>query len=246
MRKTNAIFTLVLLLFSGVLADEKTVEAPAPKKQGDGKGQVGYVDRNRDGLNDLFRDANGDGVNDVSGEKYAHRFDFVDKDGDGVNDLFVDWDGDGVNDLHAKYVDADGDGICDNVVDFNGDSINDITGLKFGRKSLQGFRYGLVDEERGEVHRRFLDRDGDGMHDLLKEMHRRGGRPGLDRFIDEDGDGISDGRRLRMGPPRPVMERLRRAKGERPPRKPTIRERLEREKEKEKEKGKGKPQRRGK
>jgi len=243
MKKANAIFWFSLLLLCGGLAAQDKGDAAAPKEATETK-VVGYVDANRDGLNDRFRDANGDGVDDVSKKRYAHRFRFVDEDGDGVNDVFVDRDGDGVNDLQAKYVDADADGICDNVVDFDGDRVNDITGLKFGPKSLQGYRYGLVDEERGEIHRLFLDRDGDGMHDMLKQLHRRGKAAEIDLFIDEDGDGIADGRRLRRGPPKPVLERLKRAKGERLPRKPTIRERVEREKKKRGQRKERSPQRR--
>jgi hypothetical protein len=241
MKKANAIFLFVLFLLCGRVTAQDKVETAAPQEAASGEKSIGYVDENRDGLNDRFRDANGDGVDDVSKKKYAHRFRFVDEDGDGINDLFVDRDGDGVNDLHAQYVDADAVGICDNVVDFDGDWINDITGLKFDPKSLQGFRYGLVDEERGEVHRHFLDRDGDGMHDMLQQLHRRGGAAGLDRFIDEDGDGIADGRHLRRRLPKPVLERLKQARGKRPPRKPTIRERVERKREGGKERP---PQRR--
>ena len=154
----------------------------------------GYADRNQDGVNDLFRDADGDGVDDVSGKPYPHRFRFVDADGDGINDLFRDADGDGVNDVEGKYADRDGDGICDNVVDYDGNGVNDITGLKYTRESLHGSRFGRIDEERFP-HFRFVDEDGDGIRDAHSpEMRRRA--PGMDYFIDEDGDGICDDRMI--------------------------------------------------
>lgn len=130
-----------------------------------------YVDENRDGINDLFQDANGDGINDV----------------------FVDRDGDGVNDLNGHFFDADGDGICDNVIDYDGNGVNDITGIVYHHQSLEGFRFGRMDEERGTEHHLFIDEDGDGMNDsrLPDMMHPI---DGMDVFIDEDGDGICDGR----------------------------------------------------
>ena len=128
-----------------------------------------------------------------SREAIIKRFD---KDGDGKNDVFLDQDGDGVNDLSGAFVDIDGDGIPDNIIDHDRDGKNDITGLKYSRDSLKGYRYGRVDEERTKVHREFLDRDADGMNDLIKPAHLRALK--RDLFIDEDGDGISDGRRLRL------------------------------------------------
>lgn len=156
----------------------------------------GYVDQNRDGINDLFRDADGNGVDDVTKKAYPHRFRFVDANGDNINDLFADADGDGVNDRDAEYVDRDADGICDNVIDYDGDGVNDITGMKYSRASLQGARFGRVDEVRGIIHSRFVDEDGDGMHDL-HGITGRAHRPGMDVFVDEDGDGICDGRNIR-------------------------------------------------
>ena len=167
------------------------------------KGQIsrtimvfGFIDRNKDGRNDLFQDANGDGINDVTQKPYPHRFKFVDKNKDNINDLFVDADGDGVNDLQVKFIDLDGDGINDNVVDVNCDYINDITGLRYTRKSLRGYKFGFIKEERQSLLRGFIDEDADGIPDY------RGFRRGLmlhgrDRFIDRDGDGIDD-RRQRL------------------------------------------------
>jgi hypothetical protein len=157
---------------------------------------TGYVDVNRDGINDRFADANGDGINEVTKKPYPHRFGFKDDDKDKVNDLFVDQDGDGVNDRSARFVDNDGDGICDNVVDYDGDGVNDITGVKYTEKSLGGYRYGFMDEERGIAYRQFIDEDGDGMHDFHGSRDRASALHDRmhDYFIDEDGDGIRDGR----------------------------------------------------
>jgi hypothetical protein len=154
----------------------------------------GFVDKDKDGVNDLFVDANGDGVNDITGKPYLHRFKFVDKDENKINDQFVDADGDGVNDLKIMFVDADSDGINDNVIDTDGNRINDITGLKYSRKSLRGYKFGFIKEER-ELLRGFIDEDGDGLPDF-RQMRMRGAAtpPGHDRFIDRDGDGIDDRR----------------------------------------------------
>jgi len=173
--------------------------AAAPGSCGEGKGDkpkfIGFVDRDRDGRNDLFRDENGDGINDVTGKPYPHRFKFEDKNGDKINDIFVDSDGDGVNDRGTKFVDRDRDGLNDNVIDYNRDGVNDITGLKYGRDSLNGYRFGFVDEEHGIHHRKFIDEDGDGMHDGYRSGRLRDSR--FDYFIDRDGDGICDGRGFR-------------------------------------------------
>ncbi|MDZ7261524.1 MAG: hypothetical protein ONB05_05400 [candidate division KSB1 bacterium] len=187
---------------------------------------LGFIDRDRNGINDLFCDANGDGINDVTGKPYPHPFDFEDKNNDGINDLWVDRDGDGVNDLMFQlgkkpspaqrkiWVDKDGDGILDQdarpapvleagkyVLDMNKDGKNDITGLEFASDNPKGHRFGFVDEELGEQFQDFRDKDGDGMDDRIKPG--RGplgqGRPsGMhDYFIDRDGDGIHDGRGFR-------------------------------------------------
>lgn len=84
---------------------------------------IGYQDADHDGFNDLFRDANGDGVNDITSQPYFHHFKFEDQNKDGLNDLWIDRDGDGVNDLmfdllrkrnvraETPWIDSDGDGI---------------------------------------------------------------------------------------------------------------------------------------
>ncbi len=175
---------------------------PGSRTAADGEKTVvvlpfGFVDKDKNGVNDLFVDANGDGVNDVSVKPYAHKFKFVDKDKNGINDLFVDADGDGVNDLKVSFADADNDGINDNVVDTDCDFINDITGLKYSRKSLRGYKFGFIKEER-MLMRGFIDEDGDGLPDF-RRMKMRGAeiQPGYDRFIDRDGDGMDDRRQHR-------------------------------------------------
>lgn len=197
-------FMTFVIAVSSAVADEKsqtevkdqasiTNTEPAEKSQVRVPAIINYVDENRDGVNDLFQDANGDGINDVTLLPYHHNFSFVDGDGDGINDMFVDRDGDGVNDLNGQFMDANGDGICDNVIDHNGDGINDVTGIAYHHRSLEGFRFGRMDEERGAEHHLFIDEDGDGMNDLRapEMMHPVNG---MDLFIDEDGDGICDGR----------------------------------------------------
>ena len=149
---------------------------------------VGWVDRDRDQRHDLFRDANGDGVNDVDGHPYAHPFAWLDTDGDRLNDRYRDDDGDGVNDLATDFRDDDGDGLNDNVLDMDRDGRNDVTGLAFTRDDLHGDRYGPVRESA-----LWLDEDGDGFPDVQVGPGSEG-REGLqDRFLDRDGDGLADG-----------------------------------------------------
>lgn len=145
---------------------------------------AGWVDGDGDGRHDLYRDADGDGVNDVSGLPYAHRFKWADADGDAANDLWRDADGDGVNDLEASFRDRDGDGRDDNVLDLDADGRNDVTGRAYGRGDLHGDEFGFVVE--GEA---WIDEDGDGFADGAAAGARRGRQ---DRFIDNDGDGMAD------------------------------------------------------
>lgn len=155
---------------------------------------LGWFDENRDGINDKFRDANGDGINDITDETYPHRFEFVDKNRDGINDIFIDLDGDGVNDLNAKFIDKDKDGINDNILDYDKDGINDITGLRYKKDDARGYRYGIIEEEKKKIHKKFIDENKDGMHDMIA-MSRFFDEDGVnDHFIDKDGDGICDGR----------------------------------------------------
>ncbi len=188
---------LTALLAMGSLAAAQPATPPAAPEGGSGKREfLGFVDADRDGINDRFRDADGNGRDDVSGKTYAHRFAFADRDLDGINDLFVDRDGDGVNDLDAECGQG-ADGGCANVVDQDRNGVNDITGLRYTRTSLRGYRYGRIAEELRQPLPRFVDQDGDGMNDLLRRFFNRmemEDRPSFDRFIDEDGDGINDNR----------------------------------------------------
>ena len=209
--KILELIALVFFVFQFVitgytLADEKS-ESEKPKF-------IGFVDENKDGINDLFHDANGDGINDVTNKKYPHRFKFQDKNNDKINDLFVDKDGDGVNDLETKFVDEDKDGINDNILDHDRDGFNDITGIKYKKDDIMGYRYGFIEEEMKKSHKKFIDEDGDGMHDPVAK--RRGIKNNThDRFIDNDNDGISDERRigLRRQQGRGPMQRGRQRKG---------------------------------
>ncbi|MGB9598114.1 MAG: hypothetical protein ACPL7B_17640, partial [Candidatus Poribacteria bacterium] len=180
---------------------------------------IGWVDKNKDGINDKFRDSNGDGINDITNTKYDHHFSFVDKNKDGINDIFIDSDGDGVNDYGTKFVDENKDGMNDNVLDFDRDGINDITGLKYKKDDLMGYRYGIVEEEIKKTHKKFIDEDGDGMHDpIAKRMcFKDEDADGInDKFIDKDGDGICDGRRFgrKMGRQRQQSEQTEMGKGQ--------------------------------
>lgn len=208
-----------------LVAEETATQAALPQVNAATTKPFGFVDKNGDGINDRFRDADGNGVNDRTGLPYPHRFAFIDADNNGVNDRYIDRDGDGVNDLNAAYTDSNRDGHCDNIVDYNGDQHNDITGLSYKRTSLRGYRYGFIDEERGLKHRRFIDENGDGMHDRTQLFPPPflGNKDKMDYFIDEDGDGIGDGRRLK-GPQPPIWldRNHRRFKG-RPPRRPPSR-----------------------
>lgn len=153
----------------------------------------GFVDSNRDGINDWFRDADGNGINDVDSQPYRHNFQFRDENGDGINDLFTDSDGDGVNDLSAGYNDWDGDGWNDNIIDADHDWINDITGARYNRRYLGGERYGYIWEEQGgaPMGNRAAEQieAKRGVRDPMRQQ-----RQGIDRFIDTDGDGINDNR----------------------------------------------------
>lgn len=216
-----AVLLQLLLIGGSYAAEEKTaadadklqpekIDKTAKEEKADDKGAkteeetrepefIGFVDKDKNGINDKFRDADGDGINDVTKKKYEHRFKFVDKNENKINDVFRDIDGDGVNDLNTKFVDEDEDGINDNVLDCDKDGVNDITGLKYDKDNLMGYRYGIVEEEMRRIYRNFVDENGDGMHDAIA---RRCGfvdevKNGThDLFIDKNGDGICDGRQI--------------------------------------------------
>ncbi len=167
---------IISIAASVVLAQGAPGAAPAP---------AGWVDHDGDGRHDTFRDQNGDGINDLNNQSYAHRYGWVDENGDGLNDFYCDADGDGVNDLETSFRDRDGDGRDDNVLDLDGDGRNDITGLAYGRGDLHGDKFGFVIDGAG-----WVDEDGDGFADHLTGSGRRGTE---DKFIDSDGDGMADG-----------------------------------------------------
>ncbi|NIA23854.1 MAG: hypothetical protein GWP03_06850, partial [Proteobacteria bacterium] len=81
---------------------------------------IGYRDRDKNRVNDLFRDANGDGINDITGKRYKHRFPFLDKNKDRINDYFIDMNGDGFNDTKSKLYRK-----MYPCIDYNRDGIND-------------------------------------------------------------------------------------------------------------------------
>jgi len=117
----------------------------------------GYQDKNSDGINDLFRDADGDGTDDVTGKKYRHAFQFRDNDNDGKNDLFRDANGDGMNDLVVPGSKAGRRGLVFFLdVDANGQ--NDVTGAPVRSRGF-GMHSGQAQWDD------FVDEDGDGIDD---------------------------------------------------------------------------------
>lgn len=149
---------------------------------------LGYQDKNRDGVNDIYFDADGNGINDVDGKPVFAGVEFIDEDKDGVNDIYCDADGDGVNDRYAYSKKVP-------VMDMNGDGINDITGRKYKKGMYYGYQYGKCFEEKGVTVEDFTDENGDMMDDEIREMIEKGGS---DRFVDENGDGICDGREQKI------------------------------------------------
>ena len=180
MKHSNLIYYCVAAL-ACCTAVAAAQEAPDPAVAA-----IGWVDRDGDGRHDLYRDLEGDGINDVTGRPYVHRFAWADSDGDGLNDDYRDADGDGVNDLDSSFRDRDGDGRDENVLDLDRDDRNDVTGLAYARDDLHGDRFGFLREAAA-----WIDEDGDGFADDAQPG--RDGRGRDDRFIDRDGDGLADG-----------------------------------------------------
>lgn len=202
---------LVTILITGLLIltnlyGQETEEAKkatrGSKNETDTKSLfIGFHDKNDDGVNDKFFDADGDGKNDVSGEQYPHKFEFHDKNKDKINDIWVDRDGDGVNDLAPKLKGIERKDAHRNILDVNEDGRNDITGETYDKTKhhYKGETWGFWDETKGKLQGRFIDEDGDGIDDRMKDFdsfmkEHRHGRGKHDLFIDEDGDGICDGR----------------------------------------------------
>lgn len=140
----------------------------------------GFSDKDSDGVNDLFRDADGNGTDDVTGKAYRHSFQYRDNDNDGKNDLFQDANGDGVNDKFIPGTHSGRRGIIYSL-DADKDGRNDVTGSSvpskgFGRHSGNG----QWDD--------FLDEDGDGIDDRRgwgNRWRKRHGKEG-DRKDKED------------------------------------------------------------
>lgn len=196
---------------SGLLALFFLFWIPSVSTAQDAPPRAGFIDRNGDGRNDWFQDADGDGVNDMDGRPYPHEFEYRDEDRDGRNDLWADSDGDGVNDRLADiqrsgthWVDRDGDGILDavrplrgralkaHVLDADHDGRNDITLQPYSGSDLGGYRFGNIIEESGTEDPHYRDLDGDGMNDNDRFGQEQGRQ--MDRFLDSDGDGIADDR----------------------------------------------------
>lgn len=207
MKRIQITTFFIFILFWGVSVFAQSSDKPSPiqkeaKKVSSGGAKfIGFIDKDKDGINDKFRDANGDGKNDVDGKEYPHKFEYKDKNKDKINDLWMDRDGDGVNDLFLKFKGRARQKVRQNVLDVNADGRNDITGVKFDRAKHRwmGEKWGFWDEQKGKLQGRFIDEDGDGIDDRMKGFsgfmgnHNRSTRM-RDMFIDEDGDGIADGR----------------------------------------------------
>ncbi len=150
----------------------------------------GYKDVDQNGINDLYFDKNGDGINDLTGDTIV-KIEFIDEDKDGVNDLFSDEDGDGINDkfIYSKYMP---------VIDRDSNFVNDITGHGYKKGFYDGYSFGKVVEEMGIIIDDFVDTDGDFVDDRIGKSMKDFKQS--DRFIDEDGDGINDERQKSFMP----------------------------------------------
>ena len=78
----------------------------------------------------LFLDANGDGINDISGKKTAEKPVFKDEDGDGIDD----------NTAQIKQMNKSRQRGKDIFIDADGDGIND--GRNFSQERRRGGEYG--------------------------------------------------------------------------------------------------------
>ncbi|PIP14336.1 MAG: hypothetical protein COX48_01415 [bacterium (Candidatus Stahlbacteria) CG23_combo_of_CG06-09_8_20_14_all_34_7] len=172
-------FLLILIFSLSVFANGNRTDATS---------YYGYKDENTNGVNDIYYDINGDGMNDLNDEAISKGLIFEDKDEDGINDLFCDIDGDGVNDVYlmSKYTP---------VIDNDKDGINDITGLKYKKGFYNGYVLGLSIEEKGIWLDDYKDDNKDmGDDDMRNDFSINR----MDSFIDEDGDGICDSRKNKM------------------------------------------------
>jgi hypothetical protein len=166
--------------------------------------RFGFIDEDGDGRNDLFADADGNGIGDpdrpYAGYPYLMDRGYADLDGDGVNDHFVDFDGDGVDD-HGRgplghgfgWVDDDDDGVHDYFRDADGNGICDVSGMPYRHSN------GFQDDDGDGFNDLFRDSDGDGVNDVdgmpyfaMPGWADRDGGGVNDFFHDVDGDGIND------------------------------------------------------
>lgn len=122
----------------------------------------GWVDADGDGINDRFRDRDGNSINDVDRGPFAgmpYHVGFgrphIDADGNGLDDVT------GMPFRHGfGWVDADGDGVNDAFVDIGGDGVNDITGHHYaggympGPEGTRGGHMGQDDWPMGPGHER--------------------------------------------------------------------------------------------
>lgn len=170
-----------------------SVNISANAGKADGGAFLGYIDNDKNGVNDLYFDANGDGINDLNGEMtMIQNIKYIDENRDGINDLFSDNDGDGVNDIYifSKYTP---------IIDIDDNGINDITGIRYKKGFYSGFLYGSSVEEYGIILEDYEDKNGDFSDDHIKEEIESKRN---DRFVDDDGDGICDNRDVKMMPRR--------------------------------------------
>ena len=128
-----------------------------PQEQEETPGRLsapfGFADANHDGVNDLFRDVDGDGIDDVTGNLYLHLFPYCDNDHDGKNDYWQDADGDGRNDLYrpGKRI---GDYFLMLNLDGDDNGLNDVTGKRVtGYQVAKPFRSAVdsIAERRSET-----------------------------------------------------------------------------------------------
>ncbi len=150
---------------------------------------IGYADMDKDGINDNYFDRNGDGFNDINGEK-LFEIEFVDNNRDSINDIYTDSDGDGVNDIYILS------GIMP-VMDINHDLVNDVTGTQFCSGNYRGYMTGKYIEETGSIIEFYVDENGNFTDDAIEGRMYEFRH---DRFIDEDNDGICDGRENKLSP----------------------------------------------
>lgn len=136
---------LIIALFPAHLSAVSVLEPPFK-----------FQDSNQDGINELFRDADGDGVDDISGIPYQHNYEWKDSNNDGKNDFFQDADGNGENDLSRGI---DSNSIV--ALDYDQDGKNDVT-----QKQIVAKR------------NTFIDTDKDGIDDRHSVLRRGGGNRG--------------------------------------------------------------------